>query len=400
MEFSFQEIINQLNQGTPGSNFAWNIARAALTPSDYLFNSIIPNTEQPTFDVKGGNMIFTPTMVQGVPMDDHYPPIGAITSSTFFENTTKMGGSIFINEKQLRDMYQWELSLMAQARIMGGDVNGTLSVNDNTGLADNNTINGRRLNTLLGLSTMMLKAHWDTQEYLKGKALCYALIGGNDFKFMGVDLEVNYDIPATNKFTARTGNDKYGGSTSKFWTDIRALYKVLSNFEIFMNSNTYYSILDNGVNGLNVTANTKITRYHSVQRFQRIDTSKVTQIIDQRDSLSINIYDRSGSVMKTTNGSAALQTIPFLPDGKIFVVGDLEPIGLELTQGPVPNPDNNLQFGYNHIAPTVEGQMVPGIWSRIFTPQDKPMNLQAETAINQLPVILNPKKLVILTTDL
>lgn len=401
MEFDFQQIIDQLNQGSNG-NFALRMARAMVTPSDYLFNSILPDVNMPTYDIKGGNMTITPTMLQSIPMDTPPPPMGAISSSTFFENTTKVGGSLFFTEKQQRDLLDWEMSLRQTGAVQGFDPVGDLTLDPATGMGNPNTINGRRINAVLGLNLMMEKAHWDTREYLKGKALSYGQIAGNDFAFASIPLDVSYDIPTANVFTTRTGNDGYGGSSSKFWTDIRALYRILKygTVKIYMNSNTYFAIIDQSFNNIRVVDETVFNKYHVERRLEKVDQTKVTQNIDKRDKATVNVYDRSGAVLKTTNNVHELQYIPFLDDGRIFVTGELMYEGFTLVQGPVLDPDLDLSFGYNHIAPTVEGRGVPGIWSRIFTPEQKPYQVLAETVSNFLPAILNPKKLVLLSTEL
>jgi len=378
MQFNFGEIIANLNQRLPRSdNFAFKIARSTTVPSDYILNTILPQESRADFHIDGGTMTITPTMLGQVPMDEPYPPFGSIESSTFFENTTKLAGQIHLPEKTLRELYTWEQNLIALG-VQDGRTNGEIAAD----------VNGRRLNTVLGFAQMITRAHWDTYEWLRGMALT---TGHLDWTFGKIPLNVDYNVPAGNIRTARTGNDAYQGTTTKFWDDIRWLYTKLSNFRIIMNSNTWYSIIDNEANNIRVVVNEGFSR-----EIVKIVGSVENNSSDVRDRVRVQIYDKSGSVLKT-DGSLAVKQ--FVPDGKIIVVGETNPDGFEIELGSSEDPNNTLRLGYTHIAPTVEGQMRPGIWSRIYTPQDKPMQVLGETAVNMLPVILNPKRLVILTTE-
>lgn len=379
MQFNFAAIIDQLNSRLPRSdNFAFAIARAAVVPGDYLFNTILPQENRPDFHVDGGTMTITPTMLGLVAMDSPFPPMGALSSSFFFENTTKLGGQMFFPEKSQRDLIAWENSIIATGMRDGRGLDGL-----------NAEVNGRRMNAVLGFANMIVKAHWDTYEWLRGQALT---TGQLNWEFGKIPLEVNYNIPAGNIRTPRTGNDAYQGSASKFWTDVRWLHTKLSRFRMITNSNTYYSIIDNAVNNIRVVVNEGMNR-----EFVRFVGNTEQNSPDLRERVGMTIYDKSGSVIDAKTGE--LTAVPFLPDGKIIVVGETMPDGWELTSGSVPDPNNNLRLGYTHIAPTIEGQGRPGIWSRVFVPEGKPMQLMAETAGNMLPAILNPNKLIILTTD-
>lgn len=394
MQFNFQQIIEALNAGLPASdNFAFAMARATVVPNEYVLNQILPNENRPDYHIDGGSMTIYPTMLGQAPMDSPYPPMGAMSSSQFFENTTKIAGQMFFPEKAQRDLQAWEKTLIMMGFNDGrsaGDINGTLTLDAN-GNPNMDTINGRRLNALLGLSRTMLKAHWDTQEWLKGQGLCFGAI---NWTYNKIPLVVDYKIPAANKRT-RAGAAAYNSTTggSMFWTDMRWLTTMLSDFRIIMNSRTYYSIIDNEKNNIRVVVNEGMNR-----EIVKIVGTTEQSSPDQRDRVRITLYDKSGTVINAKTG--ALESLPFIPDGKIIVVGNTQADGFELIQGSVADPANNYRLGYTHIAPTVEGGGRPGIWARIYTPEQKPMQVMAETAVNELPVILNGKKLIILTTDI
>lgn len=377
MQFDFAAVINSLNGGLPfGDNFSFANTRGRVVPADYLFNTILPQEEKPSYNVSGGTMRIFPTMAGQMPMDTPPPPIGAIETTTFMENTSKIGGQMHFPEERLRDLQQWA----TYQRSVG--------ITDGIGLDGIASLEKERLvQTLLGFSDILLKSQWDTYEWLRGQALT---LGALDWTYGEIDLRVDYGVPAGNKIS-RTSTNAYWNTGSKFWSDIRTVYTKLNNFTILMNSRTYYSIIDNDVNKIRV-----VDSEGSVRSFVRYTGTIESSSTDVRDRVRIVLYDKSGSVI---NAKGALQAVPFLPDGKIVIVGEQQPDGFELTQGSTPDPSNLLRLGYTHIAPTVEGGRM-GIWSRVFTPEAKPYQLFGETVSNGLPVITNPKKVMILTTEM
>jgi hypothetical protein len=381
MQTSFAQIIEQLNSRLPRSdNFAFAMARAAVIPGDYMLNTILPQENRPDFHVDGGSMSITPTMLGQVPMDSPFPPMGAMSSTQFFENTTKLGGHIFFPEKAQREILAWENSLISVGIRNGGTID-----------AVNGQVNANRMNAVLGFGRMIIKSHWDTYEWLRGQALT---TGKLDWTFGKIPLKVDYNIPAGNIRTFRTGGDSYAGATTKFWEDMRWINtKFAEGFEIVMNSNTWLAIIGNPYNNIRVVVN-----QGDVREIIRFVGTTETNSTDVRDRVRISIYNKSGSVINAKTGE--LQVKAFVPDGKIFVVGRATPDGFELTTGSVENPNNDLRLGYTHIAPTIEGMGQPGIWSRVFVPEGKPMQLLGETAVNMLPAILNPTRLLLLSTAL
>lgn len=378
MQFDFQAAINALNAGLPfGDNFSFVNSRTSVTPAEYLFNTILPQRELPTYHVSGGSMRIYPTMSQLTPMDTPPKPIGAMESSFFNENTAKWGGGMHFPEERLRTLQAFAQSLA------------TMGIQDGLSISQINAENAKQVTqTLLGFSDLLLKSQLDNLEWLRGKALTTGAISLTN---SGVELTVDYDIPTANKITRSGSGNSYYGTTSKWWTDLRFAYTKIRNFRIIMNSNTYYSIIDNDVNKIRVENSVGDTR--SIVRFTG---STEFNSPDARDRATIILYDKSGSGI-TPKGT--MKALPFLPDGKVVLVGEAQPDGFELTMGSTPDPDNNLALGYTHVGPTVEGGR-PGIWSRIYTPEAKPYQLLGETFVNALPVITNPNKVMILTTDM
>lgn len=378
MQFDFQTAINALNDQMPfGDNFAFKAARAQAVPSDYLFETILPTENHPSYHVNGGSMRIYPTMAQLTPMDTPPKPIGAMESSFFNENTAKWGGMMHFPEERLRALQEMANYIRSQG------------ITDGLSIGQIQETEAKRVTeTLLGFSDILLRAQWDNFEYLRGQALAY---GSISLANSGIDLTVDYDVPSANKITRTGSGNSYYGTTSKWWTDIRTVCTKLNNFRIIMNSQTYYSIIDNSVNNIRVVDGTGLTR-----QIVKVVGSLESNSTDQRDRVTIILYDKSGSGI-TPKGTR--KALPFLPNGKVVVIGEQQPDGFELLQGSTPDPNNLFRLGYTHLAPTVEGGR-SGIYSRIFTPEAKPMQLLGETYANALPVILNPNKVMILTTDM
>jgi hypothetical protein len=393
MQFNFQEIINALNENLPQSdNFAFRIARAMRTPDEYVLNQILPDEKRPDFHVTGAAMTITPTLLGQTAMDSPYPPMGNLSSSQFFENTTKFAGQMFFSEQQQRDLLVMINSMIATSAGMGAtlsDIFGNMSIDPNTGRGDNGTVNGRRLNALLGLAAMMRQSHWDTREWARGEALTEGIL---DFTFGVIPLKVDYNIPAANIRT-NTGTDTYDGTTSKWWADVRFVNKILDNPTFIMNSDTYRKIVFNDANQIE-----EIDISGGTRRLRRYRPADVVQKRDANETMSVTIYDKGGTVMKVNpkDKTLDLQALPFVKNGRVIVVGQQQQSQIELLYGAVNDVDSTLKLGYTHVAPTVEGMMMPGEWMRIYTPEQKPYQVMAETAVNFLPAILNPKKLIIL----
>lgn len=378
MQFNFQAQIAALNDSMPfGDNFSFKNSRTRLVPSEYLWNTILPQENQVTYHINGGSMRIYPTMVQMVPMDTPPKPIGSVESNYFNENTTKWGGQMQFPEATLRQMQEFALYARGQG------------VQDGLNIGDINAAEAKQITqNLFGFSDLLTKAQWDNFEWLRSKALTE---GSITLANSGLDLTVDYGIPTANKITRSGSTDSYYGSAPKFWADIRTVFTKLRNFRIIMNSKTYYSIVDNEHNNIRVVDSAGDSR----QIIKIVGTTEKDSS-DARDRTTINLYDKSGSGI-TPKG--VMKAVPFCPDGKIVIVGEEQAEGFELTQGSTANPDTLFRLGYTHIAPTVEGGR-PGIFSRIFTPEALPWSLYGETFSNALPVIQNPNKIMILTTDM
>lgn len=377
MQFNFAAIIDELNTNLPfGDNFSFQIARAAVMPADYVFNNILPQQGRPTYNITGGSMRIFPTMAGQVPMDTPLPPIGAMTSEVFNENTTKIGGQMHFPEKMLRELQEWA-QYQRGVGIGRGMTAGAVLASEKERLVQN----------LLAFSQLLLKSQWDTYEWLRSRAI---MAGAINWTYNKLNLTVDYGTPAAN-ILAYTGTDSFYNTASKFWTAYRyAFTRLNAGFQLVMNYNTYLSIVDNSVNNIVVTAEDGDRR-----EIIKWDTSKSSPTtVDRRDRASIILYNKSGTVIDAAGNLIAL---PFVADGEFAFIGEEKPQGFELLTGSVDDPARDYQLGYTHIAPTVEGGEA-AIWSRIYTPEQKPYQVLGETASNGLPVIISPGRIVRGTT--
>lgn len=391
MEYSFLELIAMLNENLRGGeNFAFRLARNANSPDSYLFNTrVLPRMNKPTWNITGGTLTITPTELKPVAMDAEPAPMGNLQATFFNENISKFGGQMFFNEKQQRELITMEQEIFLNAGLAGGrnpfgDINTQMNMLSQTGRADSATINGARINRILGVIEAIKLAHFNTSEALSGEALTEGVLDEN---FSGLDVVVDYKVPAVN-IKDYAGNDRFDQSASKWWDFVRFCYKTLRNPQFFGNSNSYFDIVENPVNKVREQFLTG-----DVRPMSKYNENVITQKQDANERMNFNVYDKAGSVMDAT--AKALISKPFLKDKRIVVIGELQTSQIELELGGVTDPDNSLNLGYTHVGPTVEGGGRPGIYANIYSLPQKAQQLFVDTYVNMLPAILNPKKLII-----
>lgn len=395
MQFTFNEIIAQLNgsRNLAVTNFAFEIVRAKVIPSDYFLATILPEELHPDYVTGQGHITIYPTMINQAAMDSPFTPLGVMTSEMLQENTIKLGGEMFFTEKDMRDLQALEKSIITTGFARGltpAQINGGLTVNKDTGMGDGGTVNGLRLNALIGMTLAMAKAHFDRREWMRAQALFY---NGLDWTFNGLPAKVTYKIPTSNYLAERTSSEAYNASSSKFWTDVRTLYTKLNNFVLVMNQNTYNAIIGQPANNISITAENGM-----VKTIVQWNSQAVRQPNDFRNTQTIYVYNKSGTHFDPT--TKEMTAIPFVPDGLILAVGEAVFEGIQLTQGSVDDPTLKYRAGYTHIAPTVESGGQMGTWARIYTPEAKAMQVLGETAGNTLPMITNGKRICRLKTTI
>lgn len=373
MIFSFAEAIARL-----GQNAAARIANGARPSANYLFNTFLPERNMLDYNVEAANMIVRSTMAGLVAMDSPYPPGGTVEVSSFLEKSAKIAISNTLTEGALRQL---------QALMREMQANGQLS---------NDFLQREALNFL---QKVIIQALLDTAEWMRGQALIYGKI---DWTFNQKNLYVDYGVPAANFLTARTNanNDSYSDASSAFWTDILEARRLL-RYNVraaVMNSATMDKIVSNSANNLEILS--QEMNMFRVRKYRTVSGNTVPES-DNRYTMEFIVYDEEAEVLDTTAGMLGkTQTVKFMPDGKILFVGQNTYNGYRVGQGSTDSPRNDLEIGYHHIAPTVEGNGAPGRWSRLYTPEGMPMQLRGEGVENSLPVILAPEKIVVATTEL
>jgi hypothetical protein len=374
MKFTFAEIINALNTESKRQNYAFDVALGLNPPSDYKFiTEVLPMQNKPDFHIAGGSMRLFVGMAAPVPMDSTPPKLGQMEASTFSEETAKFGGRIDMIEKDQREL----MSNMANLSLTG---------------ASDSEVRGLLSNKALAFASMFPRAHWSTMEYLATRAI---QDGALAIQVNGAPVNVNYGFPSGTIFTERTGTSAYNGSASVFWNDIKLVYDRLSNPRFIMNSNTWRAIASQAFNSLDVVGDS----FGMTRTFQKFRGSLERQSSDPRERMTAQIYDGSGALINYDN-VGGVTNHQYIDDGKIICIGEPKPDGFTLDLSGTDDPTNEWALGYTHIAPTVEGLGRSGLWSKVYVPEDRPMQLRGLTFGNYLPVIINPKRLVILRTTI
>lgn len=378
MNPTFASITAALSQ----NNGLIRLANTGPDASEYLLTTYLPSIQRPDYNISGGVLKVQTIMAGLVGMDSPYPRGSAIQLSTFTEKTAKIAMSVGLSEESRRELNRF----IQFAKL--GQLNGQTEADVLSAAALNLYEKG------------CIQAIDDTEEYLRAQALT---TGALNWTFNGKTLQVDYQLPAANKFAQRTGSDGYGGSTSKFWTDaILADQTVLGAVGYVMSMSTLNMIINNPANNIRVIADTyspqrNIRRVQIVRAVQTAQGISVGTDTDARYALTLIAYARKGQIIDPTTPGATIG-VQMIPDGVISVVGQQEANQLISVDGTaVPQ----YRLGYFHVAPTVEGENVGsplGRWGRLYTPQDRPWEVQAEAVENGLPVIEAPERLVILRT--
>lgn len=375
MDFDLRQAIENLEQST-----IFELANQARPPADYLFNAVLPSINMDTYDVANSTMTIRTTMAGLSGMDSKYAPGGASEVSEMAGKTGKITVTSDLPEQFLRQLQNLLLRLTAQAQSTDQAI-------QQTGI---NFVNKVIVQSIL-----------DREEWLKGQAL---FTGALDWAFNGKTLAANYGIPAANFLPSRSAANAYGGATSKWWTDYYSAQEILGwkMTACIMHPTTLKSIMANAeVNQLQfVSADPATNQFQFIRQVARGGNTVLSA--DPRDLVTIIAYNKEGEIWDLANPGSTIK-VPFAPVGgvlwlgekidsssNVFVVGD--------GSTPAPEIESPVLLGYGHVAPTTEGGGLPGRWSRLFVPQDKPWSLSADGVSNFIPVIQAPDRIVIGTT--
>ncbi len=371
MPIDFRVAIQELG----GDEGVLSLANEARTPADYLLATILPERNRPGYEATAGSMTIRTIMAGMVGMDSALPEGGAVTLNTFRETVAKLGIAQTLTEAMQRELQ----AFYDRAVLDGGDTTALL------------------VQTVLNfVNKLLLQPLYDRDEWLRGQAL---FTGEIDWTYNGIDLALDYGIPSANIFATRTGTSGYGGSASMFWADWTATQTLLRRNvrAVIGDSATVNTIINNEANAVEVVSQTS-----STFRLRRLVGSGVNQrpSSDARETVDLIAYDGQGEVRHPTNPQATVK-VNFIPTGTlgIFARNDANR-EFTIGDGSTANPENDVELGWTHLGPTIENNGRLGRWARVYTPERMPMQIRGESAENGLPVIRNPDKIVLLSTEL
>lgn len=371
MELNLAAAINDPRIG--GNAGLVRLASAARPPADYLLATLLPERQRPTYEASDSSLTIRTTMAGAVGMDSKYPEGGAVDLGTFREQIAKIAIQHSLSEKVLR-----ELQLLADQVFQAGG--------DTTQLAVNTVLNF--------VQKLLVQPHWDRKEWLRGQCL---FTGAIDWDFNGVTVTADYNVPAANMFATRTGTAAYGGTASEFWADMKAMRRILgASYQVSIaRRETIEEVIYNDANAINVMG-IEGGRY----RIQRFRGSLERPSTDARETMTLIEYDAEGEVLDLATPGRTVK-VPFVPAGVIghFGRGDRTREFIP-GEGATEDPDETLELGYTHVGPTTENGGRSGQWVRVYTPEGMPMQLRGQSAENVLPVLRNPDRVVLTSTDL
>jgi hypothetical protein len=311
-----------------------------------------------------------------VGMDSPPAPGGIMDVATFLGSTAKIGQIHTLTEGFMRDLHQF-------LQAVKSDI-------------ERDEVMARTVLNFINL--LMLQSMMDREEALRGELFT---TGQNDWTFNGKNLVVDYGVPAGNILTNRTGNDGYGGSTSKFWTDYRAARSILKGQvrAVIAHPDTIDMIVSNDVNKIITTASNFAGPVPIIKNVGTLATGPLIPSPDARDRTTIIGYGREGNILDVSNPGETV-AVPFCSTGRVVVIGNPPPAGFGVDQGANEEPVEGepVALGYSHFGPTVEGKGALGRYARIWTPDEEDWQLRGKTVENFLPVLTAPTRVVIMRT--
>lgn len=368
MQFDLSQAIAAIDRGT-----IFQIGNGARPAGNYIFNAFLPEENRNSYEAKSGSMTIRATMAGLVGMDSNYPETGFAEGEEFAKKVAKIANRSRLPEKLLRELQDLLL------RLNG---NGTTAAIQQTALNF--------------LDKIIVQAHLDTMEWLRGQAL---FTGKIDWTFGKIRLLVDYGIPAGNFLPMRSGNFGYGGSQSMFWDDIRTMNRQQKGDvrARVMHPDTKEMILAQDANMLKLVSEDTATGAFQVVKYKMVG-GQLTEETDPRYRASFITYSEEGEVYDQ-NDTTKTKLVPFCPRGAILTVGAYNARRFTIGAGSTP-PPTPVQLGITHIAPTVEGGGIAGRWTNVYTPQNEPWAIEARGVTNGLPLIEAPDRLSVAATEM
>lgn len=369
---SFKDAVRAL-----GPDATFRLANGVRPPSRYLFQTLLPDRNMFTYHVEDANMTVRTTAAGMSAMDANYAEVGVMEGSTFQEGTIKITSAFNMTEEMLRAVQE----LMRNLMLGGGNV-----------------LDALVRETLNVEQKLIIQSIWDRMEWLRAKAL---VTGAISWTFGDKAVSIDYGVPDANFLANETGNDTWDGSSSDFWDNWTTGLGLL-NYDLraaIAHPTTITKIIGNTAN--NVTVDGSNWLNGEPVTLQRMDTIGGVRVPypDGRYKITLIPYGEEMEIFDLTTPGRTTK-IPFMPTGKILMLGNNRRTDYRVGEGATDDPDKDLPLGYTHIAPTTEANGAPGIWSQFYVPEDMPMQLRARGAANVLPVIQAPEKIVVLSSNL
>ncbi len=272
MNFNFEEALESL-----GTDAAFMIASEATPPVDHLFNTLLPERNEPSYTVKSADMTVRSTMPGLVGMDSPYPPTGITELSKFLEEVAKIANSTHLTETALR-----RLQTIMQQRMVAGTLDNDYLVNE----------------ALNFLNKVIIQGHLDRAEWMRGQAL---INGEIDWTFNEINYKVNYGVPSGNFLPNRTGTSAWVGSASTFWSDVRLLVAILRyNVRAFIvHPDTMWAILNNDANKAEVLRQESFANGLSQVTLRRLIGNNERPSQDNRDTVTLVAYGGEGEIIRS-----------------------------------------------------------------------------------------------------
>lgn len=363
-------LIKDIAQQIRGEGGFLRVARDPLAVDDYLFiRELYPLVPTNSYKILSQAAITVrPTMAGFVGMDSEYKPTGqVIRESLTGDALPKIAPRMLLPEQTLREL----------------DDLAVRQGSDALAIATNATWNFYR--------GVIVRSITDRLEHMTITAALNGLLDNTTGYSL---LNVSYGYTAGQHTVSYTGNNKFGGSTSQWWTFVRLARKKLGNAQFVMSEAMWEIIEGNTVNNIVVLSESyDDDRKIRTVRIGRASTTTANGlVVDARDQgVVIRTYDAKGYAY-AADPTAALTEVPFFPDLKVFAYGRVQKVtSLVDSSAEVTN------LGYVHMGPTVEGGSA-GIWGRVYVPEDKQYQVIGEGVSNALPVA-NRASVLVATTD-
>ena len=365
--FDLQEAIRSLDRQD-----VVRVANEARPAGDYLFNTLLPERLRYDYQARTAGMTVRATMAGLAAMDSPYPPAGQFELTEFSEETAKIGSRTGLSEAGIREIQQLLMHLR---------------------LDDQPTLPRIQQTALNFLDKIVLQAHLDTMEWLRGQALQTGAIA---WTFGDKVLSVDYGIDSTFFFTARTSTAAWDSSASEFWTDIKLLRRKLRKYngiQYIAHPDTIDAIRYNTANALSVVQEGE----GGITFRRRAATQDATYLPGTEDTVTLIPYGLEGEVHDLAHPGQTV-TVPFMATGKILAVARGNRRRFEVGDGGTPPSD--IALGYTHLAPTVENGGRPGRWADLRVPDDRPWTFEGRGVTNGLPVIEAIDRFAVANSDL